>query len=201
MRNGKGQGFTYASLVMLIAVMSLAAACAFKAGALLQRRAAEAALLEVGAAFSEALNSYAEATPRGQSRTPRTLQELVRDPRYPMPRRHLRKVFIDPLTGNDQWGLVELDTGPGIVGVYSLSNARPIKVGNFDLARSEFAGKQRYRDWIFAAEQARAQVAALYANGKLSSPLDRLGDDDAGADKPDAPREGDDNRFVSPMQR
>lgn len=173
------RGFTYVALVVLLSVMSLAATCAFKASALWQRRAAETALLDAGAAFSDALDSYAEATPRGQARAPRTLQDLVRDPRFPMPRRHLRRILIDPLTGNDQWGLVELDTGPGIVGVYSLSPARPIKIGNFDLARSDFAGKRSYRDWIFGAEQSRARVRALQAAGKYSSPLNQVGDDGA----------------------
>lgn len=187
MRNGKARGFTYLGLVLLLAVISLAAACGVKAGALLHRRAAEAELLEVGSAFSEALASYAAATPRGQPKEPRTLQDLVRDPRFPVPRRHLRKLFVDPLTGNDQWGIVELETGPGIVGVFSLSAARPIKVGNFDLAHEDFTGKTSYRDWIFSVDQARARVLARAAEAKFSSPLDRAGEDEGAAQDKAAP--------------
>ena len=186
MRNGKAaRGFTYLGLLLLLAAVSLAAAAGVKFGALVHRRAAEAQLLEVGSAFSEALHSYAEATPRGQPKEPRTLQDLIRDPRFPTVRRHLRKLFVDPITGNDQWGIVELETGPGIVGVFSLSTARPIKIGNFDLAHEDFTGKRSYRDWIFSVDQARARVLGRASNGKLSSPLDRVGEDqDAARDQP-----------------
>jgi len=53
-------------------------------------------------------------------------------------RRHLRKIFVDPLTGKAEWGVVYLGDGTtGVVAVHSLSTARPLKVANFD---SRFAG-------------------------------------------------------------
>jgi hypothetical protein len=98
-------------------------------------------LLEIGAEFGNALISYANATPLGQRRTPGSLQDLLKDPRYPGPRRHLRKIYADPLTRREEWGIVELREGAGIIDVYSLSNAQPIKIGNFDALNQDFAGK------------------------------------------------------------
>ncbi len=95
------------------------------------------------------LVSYANATPNGQVRVPRSLQDLLKDPRYPNPRRHLRKRYADPITGKDEWGTVPSLDGTGIIGVYSLSNAKPIKIGNFDVAFQNFEGKTSYRDWQF----------------------------------------------------
>src|SRR4028118_2405772 len=77
-------------------------------GTLLQRAAAEEELLEIGAQFQQALRSYAAATPPGQKPQPASLQDLLKDPRFPNPRRHLRKIFVDPLTGQAGGGLSSL---------------------------------------------------------------------------------------------
>ena len=47
-----------------------------------------------------------------------------------MPVRHLRRLYRDPITGQDEWGLVEAPGG-GVMGVYSRSEDEPIKSGNF----------------------------------------------------------------------
>lgn len=38
----------------------------------------------------------------------------------------------------------------GIVGVHSLSEATPIKSGNFGYGDESFEGKAKYSDWVFA---------------------------------------------------
>ena len=65
------------------------------------------------------------------------LEELLQDPRYPDIRRYLRKIYLDPMTGSAEWGLV---TGPGgeIYGVHSLSGDEPLKKANFGLAEKAF---------------------------------------------------------------
>lgn len=145
----KESGFTYLGLLILIAIIGLAAAATLQVGAVVQRRAAEEELLEIGQEIRNALISYANATPPGQRRAPQSLQELLKDPRYPNPRRHLRKLYADPLTGKEEWGVLEAVDGSGIVGVYSLSNARPIKIDHFDPALQDFVGKESYREWKF----------------------------------------------------
>jgi type II secretory pathway pseudopilin PulG len=138
MRTRRQAGFTYLGLIIFVTIIGLVGAATLKIGALLQRAAAEEELLDIGAAFSAALDSYAAATPHGASPYPPSLKELLKDPRVPGVRRHLRKIFVDPLTGKAEWGVVYLGDGTtGVVAVHSLSMAKPLKVANFD---SRFAG-------------------------------------------------------------
>ena len=149
-RNG---GFTYLGLIILIAIIGIASAASLQMGSILERRAAEEALLDIGAEFRNALISYSAATPVGQATLPQSLQDLLKDDRYPSPRRHLRKLYADPMTGMEEWGAITTPSpgGAGIVGVYSLSQSIPIKVGNFDVPFQDFQGKTSYRDWVFMA--------------------------------------------------
>lgn len=142
-------GFTYLGLIVLVTVIGLVGAATLKIDSLLHRAAAEEELLAVGAAFSAALESYAAATPRGQPPQPPTLQELLKDPRTPGLRRHLRKIFVDPMTGGTEWGIVWRADHVGVVAVYSLSQARPLKVGNFDARFSGFENRQHVSEWKF----------------------------------------------------
>ena len=149
---GEG-GFTYLGLMVLVTIIGLVGAATLKADALLRRAAAENELLEIGAAYGAALKSYADATPRGQPPYPPTLQELLKDPRVPGVRRHLRKIFVDPVTGKAEWGVVWIDPGSqrGVLAVYSLSQATPLKQANFDSRFPNFETRQHLSEWKFAA--------------------------------------------------
>jgi type II secretory pathway pseudopilin PulG len=158
MRLRREAGFTYVGLIVLVTIIGLVGAATLKADALLRRAAAEQELLEIGAAFSAALTSYAEATPRGQPPRPPSLEELLKDPRFPGTRRHLRKIFVDPVTGKAEWGIVWLNKGGGIdgkgsgvVAVYSLSQSKPLKQANFDARFQNLEGREHISDWKFAA--------------------------------------------------
>lgn len=142
-------GFTYIGLIVLVAIIALVAASSIKLGALLQRRAAEQDLLEIGAAFSEALRSYAEASAPEQPKSPTTLAQLLRDPRYAAPKRHLRQLYADPMTGQTEWGLVLGPDHRSIIGIHSLSNARPIKLANFAPGFEQLENKAHISDWKF----------------------------------------------------
>jgi type II secretory pathway pseudopilin PulG len=145
----RARGFTYLSLIILLAILALVAAAGLKMGTLLQRAAAEEELLEIGAQFSEALRSYAAATPPGKPTQPPTLQDLLKDPRFPNPRRHLRKIFVDPVTGKAEWGVIWLGDKIGVLGVYSLSDARPLKIANFDIRFLNMENREKISDWKF----------------------------------------------------
>lgn len=147
----RDRGFTYLSVIIMVAIIGLVAATALKLGATVQRSRAEQQLLVIGAAFSDALQSYADATPAGQPPQPPSLRELLRDPRFPTPRRHLRKIFVDPLTGKAEWGIVYLGGNTGVMAVYSLSEARPVKIGNFPARFQSLAGKRKISEWRFVA--------------------------------------------------
>jgi type II secretory pathway pseudopilin PulG len=176
MRSGRAPrregGFTYLGLIILVTVIGLVGAATLKVDALLRRAAAEEELLEIGAAFGEALRTYAEATPKGQPAQPPTLQELLKDPRFPGVRRHLRKIFVDPMTGKAEWGIVWANPGDrrGVVAVYSLSKAKPLKVANFDKRFSGFDNKKQVSDWKFVATGQALMQGQVLAQGKPQMP-------------------------------
>lgn len=143
------RGFTYLGLIILLAIIGLVGAAGLKMGTLLQRAAAEEELLEIGAQFSDALRSYAAATPQGQPQQPPSLQELLKDPRFPNPRRHLRKIFVDPVTGKAEWGIIYLGDKVGVLGVHSLSDAPPLKIANFDVRFPNMENREKISDWKF----------------------------------------------------
>jgi len=143
------RGFTYLSVIILVAILGLVAATTVRLGATLQRAAAERELLYIGEQFSDALKSYAAATPQGQPQQPPTMKELLKDPRFPGTRRHLRKIFVDPMTGKPEWGVVSMGEKLGVLGIYSLSTAEPIKVSNFPSRFQSFEGKRKISDWVF----------------------------------------------------
>jgi type II secretory pathway pseudopilin PulG len=148
----RGQaGFTYLGLIIFVTLIGMVGAATLKVGALLQRAEAEYELLELGAEFSAALQSYAAATPKGQPAQPTSLQDLLRDPRFPSPRRHLRRIFVDPITGKAEWGIVSAGEGTAILGVYSLSQAKPLKIARFDARFVNFDNKEHLSDWKFTA--------------------------------------------------
>jgi type II secretory pathway pseudopilin PulG len=176
MRSGKAlrreDGFTYLGLIILVTVIGLVGAATLKVDALLRRAAAEEELLEIGAAFGEALRTYAEATPKGQPAQPPSLQDLLKDPRVPGVRRHLRKIFVDPLTGKAEWGIVWANPGDrrGVLAVYSLSKAKPLKVANFDKRFSGFENKKHVSDWKFVATGQALMQGQILAQDKPLAP-------------------------------
>ncbi len=143
------RGFTYVSVIILVAIIGLVTATTLRLGATMQRAAAERELLYIGEQYSEALKSYAAATPAGQPQQPPTMKELLKDPRFPGVRRHLRKIFVDPMTGSAEWGVIYMGDKVGVLGIHSLSTAQPIKVSNFPARFQAFEGKQKLSDWVF----------------------------------------------------
>jgi len=148
-RSSSGGGFTYVGVLVIVAIMAIVAAGAVQVGAVAQRRQAEDELLAIGLEFKAAVRGYFEATPVGTpSNAPMRLEDLLRDPRYPNVKRHLRKIYNDPLTGKADWGIVRSAEG-GILGVYSKAEGVPIRQDNFPDEFFHFRGKKTYRGWVF----------------------------------------------------
>jgi type II secretory pathway pseudopilin PulG len=112
------------------------------------RREKEKELMFVGDQFRQAIGSYYESSPEIPKRYPDSLEKLLLDNRFPTVKRHLRKIFLDPMTGSGEWGLIR-QPGIGIVGVYSLSTQAPLKKTNFHARDASFKGAESYRDWKF----------------------------------------------------
>ena len=89
-------GFTYLGLLIMIAIIGIAAAATLQVGSVLQRRAAEQELLEIGSEFQIAFQSYANATPVGTPASPASLQDLLKDPRYPNIRKASAQTVLRP---------------------------------------------------------------------------------------------------------
>jgi len=134
--------------MLFVALMGTALAAAGTLWHTAQMREKEGDLLFIGNEYRRAIQSYYASTPGPVKRYPRELAELLRDSRQPFVRRHLRKLYRDPITGKAEWGLMRSEDG-GIAGVYSLSDERPFKTANFNKPDVAFEGKTRYSDWRF----------------------------------------------------
>jgi type II secretory pathway pseudopilin PulG len=145
---GREGGFTYLGLLAIIAIMGVVMAATGEVWHTAQRREKERELLFVGNEFRQAIDAYYEHTPGRGSRYPSNLEDLLKDPRYPSTQRYLRKIYADPVSGSEQWGVIRGQDGE-IYGVHSLSEEEPIKQGNFSLADRNFEGKKKYADWVF----------------------------------------------------
>jgi len=139
-------GFTYIGVLLLVVMMGTALVVVSQVWQTVQKRDKEEELLFVGDQMRRALALYAANAPGGQ-RSPRTLEDLLKDPRFPATRRYLRKIFNDPITGRPEWGLVK--AGDSITGVYSLSEDAPLKKAGFRRIDQSFEGKTKYSEWVF----------------------------------------------------
>lgn len=148
-------GFTYIGLLVLIAMMGIALVVVSELWHTAQKREKEQELLFIGNQFRRALAMYS-ANGGG---SPRQLADLIKDPGFPGVRRYLRKIYRDPMTGRAEWGLVKPD-GNSITGVYSLSDAAPLKQSGFSLADQDFEGKTKYSEWVFVSAGAQRGAVA-----------------------------------------
>ncbi len=141
-------GFVLIAVVFLAFVVSLTMVALARLWGLDAQREKERDLLGAGRQFSHALASYALATPEGGSEAPGALEQLVLDSRVEPPRRHLRKLPLDPMTGSTDWGTVRT-VGGAIIGVHSTSHLRPLAPDNLWPEERTFAGAGEYSQWIF----------------------------------------------------
>lgn len=154
MQSGKrvAAGFTYLGVLLLIALMGMALAATGQLWSTVAKRERERELLWVGNQYAQALRSYYRSSP-GLAQYPQALEELLEDARFPNPRRHLRRLYQDPISASTDWGLLRSVDGR-ITGVYSRSQQTPMKQAGFAAQWADFAGMQHYADWQFAAENA-----------------------------------------------
>jgi type II secretory pathway pseudopilin PulG len=141
-------GFTYVAVMFAVAIAAIVATRAVESTMTDERRSKEDQLLYVGGLYRAAIQSYYTNSQGTEKVYPQRLEDLLDDPRTTTLRRHLRKLFRDPMTGNSEWGLV-LTADDRIMGVYSLSTAKPLKVGGFAPELTSFAKAKTYQDWQF----------------------------------------------------
>jgi len=141
-------GFGYFSVILAIATLGVSLAAVGELWSTQAKREREAELLSIGAEIRRAIISYNASSRAGTPNFPARLEELLDDRRGPVPKRHLRKLYVDPMTRSTEWGLVTLPDGR-IRGVYSKSTQAPLKTANFGAGQDQFEKAKTYEDWRF----------------------------------------------------
>lgn len=158
MRTGRRQrGATYLLVLFLVAALGIGAA---QIGIVWQQQAQrerETELLYRASDIARAIGRYQAKTPAGARAYPQSLDELVEDRRFPVPVRHLRRVWRDPFTGKADW--VPVRVGDSIVGLHSRSAMRPIRSHGLPSALGpEAGGAGSYAEWLFRPEPVPASA-------------------------------------------
>jgi len=144
------RGFTYIGLLVAVVVMGLLLTVASRVWTTTVQREREEQLLWVGHAYRMAIGSYY----RQGGRLPETLQQLLVDDRSPVPLRHLRQLYPDPMTGQPDWTLIRT-AGGQIIGIASSSQGVPIKRAGFEIMDAAFADTDCYCSWQFIFQTRR----------------------------------------------
>lgn len=162
------RGIVLLALLLAMALLGIGLMAAVDVWALTRQRERETELLFVGDQYRQAIRRYYVAAPAGGQRVyPPSLEVLLEDDRFPVPVRHLRRSYADPITGKADWG--QLRAGDRIVGIYSLSEAPPLKKAGFPARDSSFADAASYKDWVFAFVARRGNFVPV-APGAASAP-------------------------------
>jgi type II secretory pathway pseudopilin PulG len=134
------------------------------------QREREEELLFRGDQYRRAIESYYTTSHGGQGSYPRSLEDLLKDPRSVQTKRHLRKRYLDPFT-NAEFELIGAGGDVGgdtiaarsigrIKGVRSTSPLAPFRQDGFPEEYATFKGAASYDKWEF-----------LHAPKNVPSPL------------------------------
>jgi type II secretory pathway pseudopilin PulG len=149
-------GYTYIGLLVSVVILGLMLTIVARVWSTTEQREREAQLLWIGHAYRMAISSYVSMG----HQYPLTLEVLLTDDRYPVPKHHLRQLYADPMTGKADWTLIMNPSGQGIMGVASSSQATPIKRKGFELVDAHFTDTDCYCEWKFT-----------YSPRRLGAPL------------------------------
>jgi type II secretory pathway pseudopilin PulG len=147
-RNSKS-GFTYIALLAAIVIIGITLGSAAKSWQNVAQREKEEELLFRGNQYRLAIESYYNYGDRHVF--PNTIEVLLQDPKSTT-KKHLRKRYRDPITGEDFELIRDMFHGDTIKGVYSKSEKTPIKQAGFPEELKDFEGKTIYSDWKFVKE-------------------------------------------------
>ncbi len=142
------RGFTYLGILFAVALIGIGLATTGTVWSVSAQRHREKQLLFVGEQFRNAIKSYYVHGPSGLRQYPRTLQDLLEDTRGGILQRHLRKVYVDPMSGKNDWRTIQLAEGV-LIGVSSRATGSPIKQANFTPENQGFVDAECYCDWLF----------------------------------------------------
>jgi type II secretory pathway pseudopilin PulG len=144
-------GFTYVGLLIAIVILGIALSAVGTVWRTQAQREREQELLYIGRDFRAAIAAYSNANGR---QFPQDINDLLEDKRGPEPRHYLRRFYADPMTGAQDWTIIQADSLgiaglTGIVGIASSSNAAPLKKAGFSAGEEAFKDAASYSDWRF----------------------------------------------------
>ena len=140
-------GFTYMGVLMLIAIAGIGMAGVGLVWHQNAQRENEKELLFIGEEYRRAIGSYYESSLGAAKQFPLSLDDLLLDKRFPNAKRHIRKLYADPIARNTQWGLIKQQAQ--ITGIYSVSKLAPIKKFGFADQYEIFSTAVEYNEWKF----------------------------------------------------
>ena len=155
---GRQRGAILIMLLVMVVILGLVAGMAGQTWRNTMQREREAELLWRGQQYQQAIASYYSVKQGPQLMLPAKLEDLVRDPRFPNVVRHLRKLYDDPMTG-EEWQLVT-DPAERIIGVHSSSDLEPFQKDGFPKSLEKLQGKNSYSEWDFIFEFPRKNKAS-----------------------------------------
>jgi type II secretory pathway pseudopilin PulG len=141
----RGMALAAVNIVVLVAALSLLIVAASARQD--RQRLRETELLFIGAQFAHAIESYAKPIDAAGIQFPNDLKDLLLDTRSGVERRHLRRIYDDPMTGTNAWGVVRDQRG--IIGIHSTSQTPPLRRAGFANAQEFFKNAKGYHEWVF----------------------------------------------------
>lgn len=160
-RPRRQRGFGYLMLLFAIAALGLGLASAGQVWHTTARREKEAQLLFIGQQFRLALAAYRDQSPVGTPTAPASLDDLLADRRFPVPRPHLRRLWRDPMTNDTDWVLVRQDGR--IVAIRSRVDAQALRLVHA-APDAAFNGTNSYSEWVFTAAEPVAAATRIPEN-------------------------------------
>lgn len=152
-------GFAYIALLVFIIIIGISLGAAGKYWGNVMLREKEEELLYRGDQYRKAIDQYYSFG----KQYPQSIADLLKDPRSPTGKRHLRKKYKDPISGED---FVEIrhTLYKRIIGVHSPSEKEPLKKADFSelysglavtqqsdfpVGGNNFTDKMKYSEWQF----------------------------------------------------
>lgn len=168
------KGFVYLWALFAVTVAGIVMAGTGQVWQVKSQREKEVELLYIGEQFRNAVMSYYNSSTGAAKEYPKSLEDLLLDTRTPAIKRHLRKIYLDPMTNTADWEMVE-EPAPNtgslasssasgrIIGVHSLSEKKPIKKDKFPEHFAKFSEAKTYRDWQFTYKPGSANASGAPA--------------------------------------
>ncbi len=146
------KGFSYPAALLMVVVISISLMTAQQLWSTIMKREREKQLLFRAGQIEKAIGSYYNDSSGGPAQYPKKFEYLLKDNRHLGVKRHLRKLYKDPMTIEGGWGIV-YDGKGGIKGIFSQSSEEPIKTSGFPEKYKLFENKIKYSDWKFVYEK------------------------------------------------